>query len=249
MAFGTTLWTAQAAGSAAAPDALEDGKTGAAGRDVYGIANLVSSPALRSYVNARGQVAFEYIALDDRLHAGFFNGERVLDISPPGHDTSSVSGVNDRGEVALQVRFPRLDPSTAVFQPYRWSAARGLVPLPSANPDTTTFIATLNNRGEIVGGSDTTGSGNDYRAVRWTAANRLLPLPTPAGLVNTFATDINESNVTLGDGQTAGGASHLIVWNAAGRATDLGTLGATSAVSRYLNDRGDIVGMFDFTTP
>ncbi|MCC2954937.1 hypothetical protein LK542_04815 [Massilia sp. IC2-477] len=244
MAFGGALWQAQAA----APEELEAATATYAGKDVYGIVNLVPSPVLRTYINARGQVALEYIALDDRLHAGVFNGERLLDISPPGHDTSSVSGINDWGEVALQIRFPRTDPSTAVFQPYRWSAARGLVPLPSPNPDTNTFLQTLNNRGEIVGGSDTTGDSN-YRAVRWTAANRLLPLPSPTGLTNTFATDINENNITLGDGQSAGGASHLIVWNAAGRATDLGTLGASSVVSRFLNNRGDIVGLFDFTTP
>lgn len=245
---------AEAAPAAAVPAGEAEGSMAGGGahaaQDIYGIINLAPPPVFRGFINARGQAAFEYTALDDHLHVGFFNGERVIDISPPRNDASTLGAVNDRGEVAFQARLG--DPGNPVatpFQPYRWSAARGLVALRPFTAAADTFTNAINNRGEIVGASAIAPVEGSFRAIRWTAANRQLPLPSPPGIGEAGAGDINESNVSVGSGNDGSGASHVIVWDAAGRPTDLGTLGANTAFALYNNNRGDIAGMLDLTGP
>lgn len=95
------LATAVAAGTSATPDELEQHKTGHAGQDVYGIVNLEGGDfAFIGDINGRGQAAFEYFGIDGQVHVGFFNGERVIDISPPNSRTALLGDLNDKGESA-----------------------------------------------------------------------------------------------------------------------------------------------------
>lgn len=242
-----------AAAAAANPEAMQDGRAGGGhgGRDVYGIVNLVPSRvAFRTSFNARGQAAFEYVAPDFRGRVAFLDGERVIDPLPPAATVSALGALNDRGEVALLARY--LDPAHPLydgFWPMRWTAARGALVLPVPyTPQASMYIGAINNRGEIVGQSFTSADGAISRAVRWTAANRVLPLPAPPGFGEATAFDINESNISIGYGTDAAGAAHGLRWDPAGRPTDLGTFGATSAVPRYINNRGDIAGMLEPAT-
>lgn len=217
--------------------------------DVYGIVNLTPSLALITHINATGQAAFEYTGLDYRNRVAFFDGERVIHPISPDRTVSFLGALNDRGELAFLARY--LDPAhplSQTFQPYRWSAARGLARLPSRSLRADSWIPSMNNNGEIVGASYTSPDPESGRAVRWSAANRLTTLPTPAGYGQSRAVDINDNNVTVGDATDAAGVLQAVRWDSANRPTVLGTFGGTSAVAMYNNERGDIAGMIDSGT-
>lgn len=249
---GTILGGVQAAGTDALqanPAAGADAKAGS-NSDQYGVVNLLSPSGYKAVINARGQVAFEYVALEnDRLHVGFFNGEHLVDILPPNHHASSLAGLNDKGEVALNMRLATPgNPVPTAFQPFRWSPARGLTPLRGFNPEEETILSTINNRGEVVGSSATGPANSTFRAARWTANNRLLPLPGRAGIGESYASDINERNTSIGTGFDASGRSQVLVWDAEGRPAPL-ALGSAKAAASFINDRGDIVGTLDYDGP
>lgn len=237
--------------AAANPGAAEDGKAGHVHKDVYSVINLASIPGSIAAVNARGQAVFEYYSLeDDLVNVGFFDGERTINISPPGHRNALLGALNDKGEAALYARLEVPGkPGETSFQPFRWSPWRGLQPLRSLNIEENTFARGINKRGDIVGYSRSTAGAIAYQAVRWSPDNRLIPLPRPAGTVETYANDINDSAVSAGYGTIAAGGAHAVVWDAAGRPRDLGDLGETSAVASRINNRGELAGMLDTNGP
>jgi len=67
-----------------------------------------------------------------------------------------------------------------------------------------------------------------------------VALPTLGG-ADAFARAINNAGVAVGSSLTAAGARHAARWDAAGRVTDLGTLGGQS-LAAAINDAGTIVG-------
>jgi hypothetical protein len=237
-ALGADLETAAPAGSSGAD--IDEGSLGAlhGRKDVYGITNLAGPPAFRAFINAKGQVAMEYEAIDTSQHVGFFDGQQVINVEPANSIARSLGGLNDKGTVAGQSR-PSIPEG---FQPFRWSAATGAVVLPSLNPNGDTFTNSINNRNEIVGSSQVEPGGS-FRAVRWTASNALMALLTPPGFIDSGAGDINDANITLGSATAVGGNYHVFRWDAAGRPTDLGTFGAFGAMGGLINNRGDFTGM------
>ena len=252
LALAATVWSSvQAAGTDAAsatPATGEAGKAGAQGGDVYGIINLASPQSYAVVINARGQVAFEYVELaTGRLRVGYFDGERLGFFLPPHHDTSSLGGLNDKGEIAFNMRLADgSEPN--VFHPHRWTAERGLQRLSGLSPEGETFLDAINNRGEIIGSSATGPANSTFRATRWTADNRLMPLPGRPGVGESYGIGINERNTGVGLGFNASGSSQVLVWDAAGRPAPL-SLGSSDVSVNYLNNRGDIVGMVDVNGP
>jgi len=242
-AAATAATAAAAAGSAQDAGALQ------ARPDVYGIVNLVPFQTLTAQINAGGQVAVEYIGLGNRVHVGFFDGQRLVHPIAPGSTVARLGALNDRGELAFLARY--LDPAhplSAAFQPFRWSPARGLVRLPSFSTATDSYIPAINNNGEIAGASYASDAASSARAVRWTAANRLARLGLPAGYGESYAIDINNRNVSVGYAIDAAGVAQAVRWDGANRPSVLGTLGGASAIATYINDRGDIAGMLDSAT-
>lgn len=235
----------------AAPGKQEEHKAGSHGKDVYGIVNLAGgSFGFFADINGRGQAAFEYFGLDGQLHVGYFDGTRVIDISPPNNRTAFLGDLNDKGEVAFSSSI--IEPAVpwgTPFRPFRWSASRGLVPLPSLSSEGSTFITAINNRSEIVGRSALSNENGANRAVRWTATNRLMQMPAPAGIGETDASHINDSNVTVGSGYQASGAPNVLAWDSAGRMMDLGAFGRSFAFASTNNRRGEIAGMLDTLDP
>jgi len=245
------LASAVAVGALAAPGEQEEHRAGNQGKDLYGIVNLAGGTfGFVGDINARGQAAFEYFGLDGMLHVGYFDGTRLIDISPPGNQAAFLGDLNDKGDVAFSAS--TVDSGTSElgpFRPFRWSASRGLLPLPSLSSDGPTFVTGINNRSEIVGRSAlSTGNGAD-RAVRWTAANRLIQLPAPAGIAPTYASHINDDNVTVGSGDGASGVPKVLAWDAAGRTMDFGPFGKRFAFASTGNNRGEIAGMLDTLSP
>jgi len=234
-----------------APGSQEEHKGGSHGKDVYGIVNLEGGDfAFIAGINRRGQAAFEYFGLDGQVHVGYFDGTRTVDITPTNSEVALLGALNDKGEVGFAARVAEAgSPGPYPFRPFRWSAPRGLVPLPSLSSEGNTFITAINNRSEIVGRSALENVDGAYRAVRWSAANRLVQLPAPAGIGQTFASDINDHGITAGDGDRASGGPSVLAWDAAARVTNLGSFGASLAVASYNNNRGEIAGMLDTTGP
>ncbi|WP_281909008.1 PKD domain-containing protein [Massilia varians] len=246
------LASAVAAGNVlAAPGGQEEHRAGSPGKDVYGIVNLAGGTfGFVAGINARGQAAFEYFGPDGLLHVGYFDGTRVTDISPPGNHTAFLGDLNDRGEVAFSASIVEPGkPEGTPFRPFRWSASRGLLPLPSPSSDGATFVTGINKRSEIVGRSVLSAEDGSDRAVRWSAANRLIQLPAPAGIGPTYASHINDDNVTVGSGDRAGGVPNVLAWDAAGRTMDLGPFGKRFAFASVNNNRGEIAGMLDTLSP
>lgn len=240
LVLGAAMWTGDAAHAAAPP--REDG------RDIYGVINLAPPTNFGGFINARGQAAFDIQGPDGLPHAAFFDGHRIIRINPPGDNRSFVEGLNEKGEVILRAWFTEGDdPTPTLIQPLRWTLARGLVPLQPLNPLETTDLADINNHGEIVGFSALGNANSTYRAVRWTSTNRRLVLPGPTpGYSELTASDINERNITVGSGIAPAGGYNALVWDAAGRPTNLGTFGTTDAAAQFINDSGDIVGLTGF---
>ncbi len=240
-ALGATLVMAGVPGYGG--DRVIDDRHGMA--DTYDIVNLVPGMGFRSRINTRGQAAFEYVSFADRLRVGFFDGERVRDISPPGSDTTSLGDMNEHGDVAEYGALPSNDGFDRV--PFRWSLAAGWTRLPVLGASGTTFTDAMNDRGVIVGESYVVGDG--YRAVRWSATNDLARMKTLPGFGEAYASDINEHGTIVGTATDPAGAFHAFLWDTAGFPTDLGTFGATEAVGLSTNNRGDVAGWLDLYGP
>lgn len=212
--------------------------------DAYAVINLAPGMGYRSRINTRGQAAFEYTNLANRLRVGFFDGDRVSDISPPGSNASALGDMNEKGQVAEYGLLLINDGAARV--PFRWCPAAGWTELPVLGNSDTTYPSAINDRGVIAGDSYV---GDGYHAVRWSATNNLLRLQTPPGFGESYAGEINEHGVNVGTATDAAGAFHAFVWDTAGVPTDLGTFGATAAVALLNNKRGDVAGWLDLYSP
>lgn len=230
-------------GNADAATEADATETGRSSGDIYGIVNLAPPTSYIGFVNARGQAAFEYLGPDDRTQVAFFNGDRIVDISPPGNERTFVGGLNEQGEVIFNARFlDAQSPGGLRYQPLRWSAARGRVVLPSLNAREYASLDAINEHGQIAGLSATSSDNSSVRAVRWTSANRLSSLPGVTGFVPGAAYGINDLDAVVGSGSAVNGGTTTLVWNADGRPTNLGTFGARSAFGIRINNQGDILG-------
>jgi hypothetical protein len=101
--------------------------------DTYDIVNLAPGIGYGARINTRGQAAFEYVSLTNRLRVGYFDGERVSDISPPGSDSASLGDMNEKSEVAEYAGFRSNDGFARVA--FRWSPAAGWTALPALSAD------------------------------------------------------------------------------------------------------------------
>jgi len=246
VAFGAALCLAGVPGYSA------DGSKDLAGSchcaaDTYAIVNLVPGIGYRTRINTRGQAAFEYVSAAYRLRVGFFDGERMRDIAPPGADTAALGDMNAKGEVALYSALP----SDAGFflRPFRWSRAAGWTLLPVLRNHGDTFLSAINDHGTIIGASGIGPGEAGFRGVRWSPTNSLLRLPTPAGFGESMVNEINENDVSVGFASDAARVMHALIWDAAGRPIDLGTLGASEAAGLVNNKRGEIAGWLNVTGP
>ena len=225
--------------------AVADGATGSerAGGDLYSIVNLAPPTSYNGFVNAQGQAAFEYLGPQDRTQVAFFDGDRIVDISPPGNDRTFVGGLNEQGAVIFNARFlDAQSPGGLRYQPLRWSAARGRVALPSLNAREYASLDAINEHGQIAGLSATSSDNSSVRAVRWNSANRLSTLPGVTGFVPGAAYGINDLDAVVGSGSAVNGSTTTLVWNADGRPTNLGTFGARSAYGIRINNQSDVLG-------
>lgn len=114
-----------------------------------------------------------------------------------------------------------------------------VTPIPSLG-GVETYIGDLNEVGQVVGRSFTSGISN-MRAFKWSASTGSVNLGTLPGGGASEAWAINNSGVVCGIATNSAGRRRAVKW-VGNVITDLGTLGGNESGALGINDRGDIVG-------
>ncbi len=97
----------------------------------------------------------------------------------------------------------------------------------------------LNNRGQVVGWSET--ADGHRHAFLWDADNGMRDLGTLGG-PKSHAWNINEKGQVVGASETGDGSTHAFIWDANEGMIDLGTLGGKTSEVMAINNKGQIVG-------
>jgi probable HAF family extracellular repeat protein len=121
-----------------------------------------------------------------------------------------------------------------------WDKKNGMKDLGNLGGASCTLPYGLNNRGQVVGGSDV--PGEFQHPFVWDAATGMTDLGTPDGGYG-VAQGINEHGEVVGFGSN--GVFHALVWRKRGgkwRTTDLGTMGSNCSAALSINESGQVVG-------
>ena len=175
--------------------------------------------------------------------------------------TRQVVGVNERGAmVGSCLDRVRLFPTSYYIPPgdraFVWTEAEGARDLGTLGGGTS-CAAALNDRGDVVGYSQTVGG--TMHAFLWTAEGGLRDLGTLPGGTRSRALDINEAGEIVGSGDDATGVEQAVRWTADGTIQSLGRLpdrvmtlelsksqvvwrNSGGNVATAINDRGQAVG-------
>lgn len=150
------------------------------------------------------------------------------------HGTGGFA-LNDRGQVVGQS-----DTSNGRPHPVLWQNGKviDLGVLPFGAEDELGIARDINNRGDVVGGSN---GANGQRAVLW-RNGKIIDLGTLNGNP-TFAYAINDNGQIVGTSTTATGELRGFLWEN-GRMRDLGIDGGV--IPRDINNKGQVVGSLDF---
>ncbi len=104
------------------------------------------------------------------------------------------------------------------------------------------FALGLNNRGQVVGTSRTTGSPRPQIAFSWDRGT-MESLGTLEGSTFSRAFRANNRGVAVGEAFTPGGESRAVVWENGALRELPPRSGFSSAVANDVNDRGQVVGV------
>jgi probable HAF family extracellular repeat protein len=214
-------------------------------------------------LNNRGSVIGFSTLLGDfqGLHAVLWQRGVITDLGTlggPNSRTNEDPGINDRGVVVGISDTSTPDPngedvcndgSHLICLPFVWqNGAMTALPLLGGNNG---FAAAINNRGQIVGMSETPNPDPtcspfflQIEAAIWQNGHvqELPPLP---GDPDGFANGINDNGQAVGLTGCATGNTHAVLWQN-GTAIDLGNLGgATGNIAFDINNRGQVVGQSD----
>ena len=115
------------------------------------------------------------------IPAGFFSGA-ATDISADGAVVvGSINGANLPGGVGF-------------FEPFRWTAATGIVPLGNLGAPQTTGAAVSANGAVVVGFSN---FGSHVEGFRWTAQTGMVGLGTVPSFPNSMASDVSADGTVV----------------------------------------------------
>jgi probable HAF family extracellular repeat protein len=223
-------------------------------------------------INERGWVAGFTNLSDGTRHAALWRDGATTDLGTLGGPNSTVQwpGINNRGWVVGIAETAALDPlgedwsCSAFFPSTTHHVCRGFVYMDgvmSALPTfggTNGFATEVNNRGQVVGWAETPVHDPtcnapqvlQFRAALWEPAKgtmrELRPLPGDSTSAATAINNRGESVGISGACDVAVGefsANHAVLWDAAGRPTELPTLGGEAwHTPMDINEAGDIVG-------
>jgi probable HAF family extracellular repeat protein len=194
-----------------------------------------------STFNAKDQIAISLLDETGASRAYFYDGESLRDIGTLGGTQAFVNGVNDAGEVAGNSYLA----GDATFHAFKWSkhgGMRDLGSLSGTGVSTVGFVEPINNRGQVVGFSDT--QAGPSQAFLWSPSEGLRNLGGLPGNESGFsiAHVINDAGMVAGHGDAAGGGQRAFVWTRKSGMTDLGTLGGPITVAAGISDDGLVVG-------
>lgn len=203
----------------------------ACGAGVYSVINLDPEGGAAAFLNERGQAAVGSFVFGT---SAFFDGQRVLPLGDLGGGSTVVKGLNNRGVVLAES--VDATPPFGNTVPVTWTPAGGLRTIPGAAGGQ---VWDINERNQIVG--QLPAPGITGRAARFNPDASVLPLGSlPFSL--SVASAINDAALAGGYTDAADGTIHATLWNAAGAATDLGSLGGSSAFTVFVNARGEAAG-------
>lgn len=193
-------------------------------------------------INASGQVVGgSWTGSDDESHEVFLwdpeTGKTSL-VAGVGGDTWA-SKINDQGHVIGTV--DNNSTEHAVF----WGDD-GMVDLGTLAGDTSSRPMDLNERGQVVGISES--AEGEARAFIWMAESGMEELTTGhAG--DTTVEDINEAGQVVLNTIDGEGAPHAYLWDPEVGIIDLSALAGGPSWAEGVNDRGDVVGHVPSSCP
>jgi probable HAF family extracellular repeat protein len=146
--------------------------------------------------------------------------------APRGATTGSVSGLNDRGEVAttIQIGADSADTDVAVWRDGKW---RDLGAGTAAG---------VTRDGRVVGFS----ASNTQHAVIWNTNGSSRDLGTLPGGFWSEATAANDRGQVVGYAQST--ATHAFIWDADHGIRDLGAQSTGASFAYDINDAGQVIG-------
>lgn len=211
----------QAPNASARPAALE-----------YSVINLTSQEG-QGVLNRWGQVAFTGHAGGPSA-IGFFDGARIHGVVlPPGRrGWPRVHALSDGGVAIIEALEPDIGfPFNA--RALSWSLLKGGRLLTCSGAG---LAKAINGRHQIAGYVQVDeGAG---RAIRWNSDGSQTSLGSvPAGYSEAIA--INDAGMTAGYS-----TNRAMIWDAQGRAIDLGDMGGVGAVASFLNARSQAAGTY-----
>jgi probable HAF family extracellular repeat protein len=198
-------------------------------------------------VNDRGQIAGSHIrgASPENPHVEgrvvVWWGDHVVEAPLTITDTQfAVVDINDRGQVLFNVTDARGATSKSA---YIWQVGGGITDLGDLGGDApSTEAVALNNRGQVVGRSET-GEPGEHHGFLW-EDGEMTDLGTFGGPWS-YATAINDRGQVVGRSDTGEpGEEHGFLWED-GEVTDLGDLSGFWDEVTAINDRGQVVGTRD----
>jgi len=198
------------------------------------LGTLGGNLSVATAINDQGQVVGRSTLPGEATSRAYLWDSSVMtDLRSLGGTFAGANALNDQGQA---VGFSELTGNTArhavLFQKGR---VIDLGALPASQFSTAFGI---NNRGEIVGGSTTTGRVNStFHATAFTGSD-VIDLGTLGGPTS-FVTGINDHGEATGRADRTAGSSCVVFADAT--INDLGLLpGGTVAFGRAINNRGDV---------
>jgi probable HAF family extracellular repeat protein len=186
-----------------------------------------------------------------QLRAFYWKNGAMQDLGTlPGGTDAQADLINERGQVvgwSYNSSNPNLDNlcfgNPLTTGSFIWDKKNGMRDLGNLGGASCTLAHNLNNRGQVIGGSDV--PGEFQHPFVWDAATGLTDLGTPDGGYG-VAQGINEKGDIVGLGG-ANGPLHAILWRKRGdrwHMTDLGTLnGGNCGFAESINESGQVVGL------
>lgn len=173
-----------------------------------------------------------------------------------GGNNGTAADINNRGQIVGAAENTTPDATCAGLPPplnqidqiqakaviWENGAIREL-PIPSADPDAE--ATSINDSGQIAGGSGNCGKGPEYalHALLWDNGG-VTDLGNLGGTLYTFAEHINNRGQIVGASDLPGDATfHAFLWTRDSGMQDLGTVnGDFSSFGSGINDKGQVVG-------